>query len=95
MGSLGEAAMKRNLETALELGAEGVILRCKRCINLKVFSPAQSRARWPATATFAEIAATARCRCGAKSCDAKPAWKLRSRGGSAPERYPPKDWGRF
>lgn len=87
---------EKTLEAAIARGAEGVWLYCAPCLNGRAFSPAQSLKNWPPQATFREIADKARCsKCGRRPTKAIPHWKLRSRGGSPPERYPPKDWGRF
>ena len=87
---------EKTLHKALELGALGLELRCRQCLNRKNFTAARARATWKdERLTFPEIAATARCQCcGARDCNAAPLWPLRARGSSPPTEQPPKEWGR-
>lgn len=85
----------KTLADALDLGAEGVILYCAKCLNRKVIPPVQARRHWPEDFTFKHIAERSRCKCGAVATKASPAWPIRSRGGSAPLPIVPKAWGRL
>lgn len=85
----------RSLQKALDLGAEGVHVRCNACLNRRTFAPNLALRFFGADACIDDIAKRVRCRCGAKNAHAVAAWPVRARGGSEPLPIVPKDWGRL
>ena len=85
----------RTLRNALSLGAEGVRVACRACLNQRRFAPADALKLFGADALIADIAARVRCRCGARDAAVVAAWPRRSRGGAPPEPIVPKEWGRL
>lgn len=87
--------VRKTLQAALDLGAEGVRVRCNACQHVRRFEPKPALRLFGAETLIADIAKRVRCRCGAKNAHAVAAWKERSRGGSDPLPIVPKDWGRL
>ena len=85
----------KTVQKAIDLGAEGVRVRCNACLNVRRFEPRAALRLFGAETLISDIPKRVRCKCGAKNADAVAAWKERSRGGSAPLPIVPKDWGRL
>jgi hypothetical protein len=83
----------RTLGRAIELGANGVVVRCTACLNLKVFKSAAALKLFGAETPIKGIPARCRCRCGAKAKHAVTDWPRRARGDSEPLPIVPKEWG--
>ena len=83
------------LRKAIDLGADGVIVRCYACLNLRVFKAAEALKRFGPEAWTSDIYKRCRCKCGARAAHSVANWPLRSRGGGPPQPSFPKDWGRL
>ena len=54
------------LRKAIDLGADGVIVRCYACLNLRVFKAAEALKRFGPEAWTSDIYKRCRCKCGAR-----------------------------
>lgn len=87
--------VRHSVQNAIELGAEGVLVRCRACQRRRRIEPKTALRLFGADTLIADIAQKLRCKCGAKNAHAVAAWKERSRGGGDPQPIVPKDWGRL
>ncbi|MBX9746733.1 MAG: hypothetical protein K2X34_07515 [Hyphomonadaceae bacterium] len=85
----------RQLKRAIELGALGVLVRC-RCLNVGRFSQQRALRLFGGDTEIKDIVKRVRCsRCGARPYHAVADRKRLSRGGGPPEPIVPKEWGRL
>lgn len=86
---------RKTLGAACELGANGVIVRCYACLNVRIFTSRHALKLFGADTLITDIPARCRCKCGAKAKHAVANWPLRARGSGDPQPCFPKDWGRL